>query len=133
MLALQSALFSSTIALLRREGGATFGEWQPYALIVASLLGGFLVQNAYHAGPLATSMPVMDVALPLGGIALGVALFGEQVRTSAPALASGSLGIAMLLAGIILLDTSPLIRREQRMEREEQDRTEAREQATRDT
>jgi drug/metabolite transporter (DMT)-like permease len=132
VLALQSALFGSTIALLRREGAATFGGWEPYALIVASLLGGYLVQNAYHAGPLAASMPVMDVTLPLGGIALGVGLFGEQVATGPVALAGGSLGIAMLLAGIILLDTSPLIRREQRMEREEQDRTEAREQAGRD-
>ncbi len=132
VLALQSALFSATIALLRREGAATFGGWEPYALIVASLLGGYLVQNAYHAGPLAASMPVMDVVLPLGAIALGVGIFNEQVRTSALALTGASLGLVILLAGIIALDTSPLVRREQRIEHEEQDRVEAREQATRD-
>ncbi len=132
VLALQSALFGATIALLRRDVTVAFAAWQPYALIVASALGGFLVQNAYHAGPLAASMPVMDAALPLTGIALGLGLFGEQIRTSALALTGTSVGLVLLLAGIIVLDTSPLIRREQRIESAEQDATAEQERATRE-
>nr|MDQ3827677.1 DMT family transporter [Actinomycetota bacterium] len=64
VMALQSALFAATIAELRRDIGHTFLTWQPYALIVASFTGLFLVQNAYQAGPLAASMPVMDAVLP---------------------------------------------------------------------
>jgi drug/metabolite transporter (DMT)-like permease len=81
VMALQSALFAATITELRDNIGHTFVTWQPYALIVASLTGMFLVQNAYQAGPLAASMPVMDAVLPLVSVGLGIGLFGEHVRT----------------------------------------------------
>lgn len=123
VLGLQSALFSATITLLGQSVAGTFTAWQPYVLIVASLLGGFLVQNAYQAGPLAASMPVMDAALPLSGIALGVGLFGEHVRTGALAVTGTSIGLGLLMLGIVMLDTSPLVRREQRIESAEQEET----------
>jgi drug/metabolite transporter (DMT)-like permease len=133
VLGCQSALFSATIALLRQDLAGTFSAWQPYVLIVASLLGGFLVQNAYQAGPLAASMPVMDAALPLTGIALGVGIFGEQIRTGALALTGTATGLILLLVGIVLLDTSPLVRREQRIERAEREQTARQEAAREDT
>jgi drug/metabolite transporter (DMT)-like permease len=128
VLALQSAIFAATIALLRRDVLGTFVHWQPYALIVVSFLGLFLVENAYHAGPLAASMPVMDAALPLVGISIGVALFNEQVRTGALALTGTAIGLALLLIGIVLLDTSSLIRRQQKTEHEEKEETAEQEQ-----
>lgn len=130
VLALQSALYATTIELLRDDIWQTFSHWQPYALIVASLFGAFLVESAYAAGPLAASMPVMDATLPLVGIALGVALFDEQIRTGALALAGAAVGLALLVAGIVALDTSPLVRREQRYERAEKLQTEHAEQIT---
>ncbi len=133
VLGCQSALFGATIALLRQDLAGTFSAWQPYVLIVASLLGGFLVQNAYQAGPLAASMPVMDAALPLTGIALGIGLFGEQIYTSALALTGTAAGLVLLLAGIIALDTSPLVRREQRIESAEKEQTAREEAAQEDT
>lgn len=123
VLGLQSAIFAATIALLGKGLGQTFTSWEPYVLIVVSFLGMFLVENAYHAGPLATSMPVMDAALPLVSIAIGVALFNEQIRTGALALTGTALGLALLLIGIVGLDTSSLIRREQQVEHEEKDET----------
>lgn len=123
VLGCQSALFGATIALLGKSVAGTFSAWQPYVLIVASLLGGFLVQNAYQAGPLAASMPVMDAVLPLTGIGLGIALFGEQVRTDPLALTGATAGLVLLLVGIVMLDTSPLVRREQRIERAEKEET----------
>jgi hypothetical protein len=119
VMALQSALYDTTIAELRRSIGHTFVTWQPYALIVASFTGMFLVQNAYHAGPLAASMPVMDAVLPMVSIGLGVGLFGEHVRTTAWGLVGAAAGIIALVAGILLLDTSPVVRRQQRQERKE--------------
>ncbi len=79
----------------------------------------FLVQNAYQAGPLAASMPVMDAVLPMVSIGLGVGLFGEHVRTTAWGLAGAAAGIVALVVGIVLLDTSPIVRRQQRQERKE--------------
>jgi drug/metabolite transporter (DMT)-like permease len=119
MMALQSALFAATIASLRADIGHTFLTWQPYALIVASFTGLFLVQNAYQAGPLAASMPVMDAVLPMVSIGLGIGLFGEHVRTTLFGLAGAAAGIVLLVTGIIMLDTSPVIRRHQREEREQ--------------
>lgn len=115
----QSALFSSTITMLRQDPAGTFAGWLPWALIVASLLGLYLVQNAYQAGPLAASMPVMDAALPLVSIGLGIGLFGDSVRTSPLPLAGACAGIALLVAGIALLDTSPAVRRQDDAERRE--------------
>jgi drug/metabolite transporter (DMT)-like permease len=119
VMALQSALFSATIASLRADIGHTFVTWQPYALIVASFTGLFLVQNAYQAGPLAASMPVMDAVLPTVSIGLGIGLFGEHVRTTLFGLTGAAVGIVLVVTGIIMLDTSPLVRREQQKERKQ--------------
>jgi drug/metabolite transporter (DMT)-like permease len=117
---LQTALFAASLHLLAHRGWGTFTRWEPYGLIAASLLGGFLIQNAFQAGPLAASSPVVDSTLPLVAIGLGVLVFGERVNTSALALAGGCAGLALLLAGIVALDTSGVVREQQR--REKQDR-----------
>jgi len=124
VMALQSALFAATIAELREDIGHTFVTWQPYALIAASFIGLFLVQNAYQAGPLAASMPVMDAVLPMVSIGLGVGLFGEHVRTTAFGLAGAAAGIVLLVVGIVALDTSPVVRRQQCQERQQRRHTE---------
>lgn len=132
VMALQSALYDATIASLRHNIGHTFVTWQPYALIVASFTGLFLVQNAYQAGPLAASMPVMDAVLPMVSIGLGIGLFGEHVRTTALSLAGATAGIVLLVTGIVMLDTSPMVRRQQREEREQRgDREQSDDSATR--
>lgn len=115
----QSGLYSSTIAMLRHDVGGTFASWQPWALIVASFLGLYLVQNAYQAGPLAASMPVMDATLPLVSVGLGIGLFGETVRTGTPGLAGAVVGVVLLIVGIVLLDTSPNVRQEDEVEQQE--------------
>lgn len=119
VMAFQSALFAATIASLRDDIAHTFVTWQPYALIVASFTGLFLVQNAYQAGPLSASMPVMDAVLPMVSIGLGIGLFGEHVRTTPFGLAGAAAGIVALVIGIVMLDTSPVIRRHQREERKQ--------------
>jgi hypothetical protein len=118
---LQSALFSASLHLLGSRGWETFARWEPYSLVVASILGGFLIQNAFQSGPLAASSPVVDATLPMVSIGLGVLVFGEHVRTSVPGLAGAGVGLALLVAGIVALDTSPVVREEQRREKEGQD------------
>ena len=118
---LQSALYDATITLLPQGFLQVFLTWEPYALIAVSLLGAFLVQNAYQAGPLAASTPVMDSTLPLVAIGLGVGLFGETIRTAPWALAGTGLGLVLLIAGILVLDASPVVRRQQRIDERERD------------
>jgi drug/metabolite transporter (DMT)-like permease len=121
---LQSALYAATIALIKKEQLALFATWEPYALIIASLIGAFLIQNAFQSGPLAASTPVIDAILPLVAIGLGVGLFGEHIRTTFLGLAGASVGLVLVLAGIVALDTSPVVRREQRLQEQEQEQEE---------
>ncbi len=121
VMGLQSALYSSTIHMLGKDMWGTFLHWEPYVLVVASLLGAFLIQNAFQSGPLAASTPVIDATLPLVAIGLGVGIFNESVRTSTLGLLGGTVGIALVIAGIVGLDTSPVVRKEQQIEREERD------------
>ena len=122
---LQSALYDATITTIRQDTWQVFLVWQTYALVVASFLGLFLIQNAFQSGPLAASTPVIDAVLPLVAIGLGVGLFGEQVRTSALGLIGAGAGIVLLLAGIVALDTSPVVRKEQRIEEQEREEADA--------
>lgn len=124
---LQSALYAATLAYLRKDLWGVFLHWETYALVVASLIGMFLIQNAFQSGPLAASTPLIDSVLPLVAIALGVGLFGESIRTSWWGLFGATLGLALLIVGIIALDTSPVVRKEQRLEQEEQQQTAERE------
>ena len=123
LMALQSALYDATIELLRKEHWGLFAHWETYALVVVSVLGMFLIQNAFQAGPLAASTPVIDATLPLLAVALGVWLFGEHIRTTVLGLGGAALGIVLLVTGIVLLDRSPVVRKEQRIEQKEQEKT----------
>lgn len=125
---LQSALYDATITILRAGFFQVFLHWETYLLIAVSLLGAFLVQNAYQAGPLAASTPVMDSTLPLVAIGLGIGLFGETIRTGPLALAGAATGLVLLLVGIVALDTSPVVRKQQEID--EQEREETRESGT---
>ncbi len=129
VMGMQSALYAATIALMKQQHWGLFSHWEPYTLIVASLLGAFLIQNAFQSGPLAASTPVIDATLPLVAIALGVGLFHEPVRTSTLGVVGAAAGILLVVVGIVGLDTSPVVRHEQRIEREEQEKNAEDEQA----
>jgi drug/metabolite transporter (DMT)-like permease len=119
-LAAQSALLAATVALFKKGIVTALSTWQPYAMGVVSFVALTLVQSAYQAGPLAASMPVMDAANPIVGIAIGLAVFDEKVAISGWHLPGAIIGVALLVTGVILLDTSPLVLRVQRIEEEEQ-------------
>lgn len=120
ILGMQSALFAATIALIHTGWVTALTSWEPYALTVASFLGLFLVQNAYQAGTLAASMPVMDLTVPLTAILIGILLFNEVIRTAPLAVAGALIGVGTAVTGIIMLDLSPVVRREQRIESQRQ-------------
>src|SRR5205085_939039 len=121
LMALQSALYKATITALERDKFGVFTHWQAYALIIASFLGLYLVQNAYQAGPLAASMPVMDAVLPTVAIALGIGLCGEPINTRWPRPAPLMLSVALaVLAALGNAAASVLQRKADREEPEGQ-------------
>ncbi|MCH0541464.1 DMT family transporter [Streptomyces sp. MUM 203J] len=107
----QSVLLDATVDRLGAGPVAVLTAWQTYLLVVASVAGLVLIQSAFQAGPLAASMPAIDATEPAVAVTVGVAVFGETVSTEPLALSLTAVGVAVLLAGIVLLDTSQLFRK----------------------
>lgn len=106
---LLAALTKASTHLLS-EGAATFfTSWQPYTMAVVAVIGAIVQQSAFQAGPLPASLPVMDAVEPTVAVCIGVFAFNEHLDTSVLALALATAGVVMLLAGIVVLDRSPLI------------------------
>jgi hypothetical protein len=86
-----------------------FVHWQTYGVIAFGLLGLFLTQNAFHAGPLAASQSTLVLVDPLVSICMGIALFGDSLRTSGPYGPLEALSLLVMFMGAVFLSNSPLI------------------------
>jgi drug/metabolite transporter (DMT)-like permease len=111
VMGIQSMLLAATVDTVAHDVVALFAAWQTYLLVGASIAGLLLIQSAFQAGPLAASMPVIDATEPLVAVTVGVAVFGETLRTGWLPTSLSALGVAALVCGIVLLDTSPLLKR----------------------
>ncbi|CAL9426904.1 DMT family transporter [Streptomyces sp. Tu 3180] len=105
----QSVLLASTVDRLRHGLLAALAAWQTYALVVASVGGLLLIQSAFQQGPLAASMTVLDATEPVVAVTVGTVVFGEAIRTGWPVSAATVAGLALVGAGIVALDTSPVV------------------------
>lgn len=115
----QSALLDVSLVHLHQGVVAVLTSWQTYVLIVASVLGGWLIQAAYRDGPLAASLPMLDAGEPTVAILIGVLLFGEQLQSGPVRLPLAILGLVLVLVGIVVVDNSPTVQRVAREERHE--------------
>ena len=86
-----------------------FLSWPPYAMAGAGLVGVFLAQNAFHAGPVTASQSALVVVDPLVSIAIGIGLFGDHVQTAGGRLIGEILAMLVLFAGVLSLSRSPLV------------------------
>ncbi len=86
-----------------------FEHWQTYGVIVFGLLGLFLTQNAFHAGPLAASQSTLVLVDPLVSICLGIALYGDTLRTGGAYGPLEALSLLVMFMGAVFLSNSPLI------------------------
>jgi uncharacterized membrane protein len=84
-------------------------HWQTYGVIVFGLLGLFLTQNAFHAGPLAASQSTLVLVDPLVSICLGIALYGDTLRTSGAYGPLEAVSLLTMFMGAVFLSNSPLI------------------------
>ena len=115
----QASLLKATIAPFEHGVSHALESWELWATLVTAVLGLLLVQSAYEAGPLATSMPALDAIEPAVAIVFGIVLFHEAARTGLALVGAGA-GIAALLLGVVLLDTSPVIKCLQKAQRTHQ-------------
>ena len=100
---------SITHSLARAGLWGTMATWQPYTLTLVVIVGETLAQSAYQAGPLAAALPVIDTLEPSVAVVIAVTAFGETLNYSVGALALEAAGIVTVVAGIVMLDRSPVI------------------------
>ena len=105
-----SAALTKAITTYVTEGwGHVFIHAQPYLLAVTGIGTVFLIQNALHAGPITASRTTMVTINPIVSIILGVTLFADRLRTGPGWISLEVLGLATLIAGVVILARSPLV------------------------
>src|SRR6185312_3641827 len=72
----------------------------------AGIVGLWLMQNAFSAGPLHASLPTMAAGEPVAGIALGIVVFGDRIQVTPGMLAIEAGGIAALIIGVVAVARS---------------------------
>ncbi|MFF1511234.1 DMT family transporter [Streptomyces sp. NPDC058326] len=108
MLALLDGLTKSTAGRIRADGLGILFHWEPYALMTVGVTSLVLSQSAFQAGSLAIALPIIDTLEPIGAVAIGVAVFGEQLALTTWALTVQMVGAGAAVTGIVLLGRSPL-------------------------
>ena len=103
-----TAVYTKGFAARFAHGGVTavISSWQLYACAAAGIASLWLLENAYHAGPLSAAQPGISLADPLAATTWGVFVFGEGVRTG-PVLFLLALPAAAVIAGAAALIRSP--------------------------
>jgi drug/metabolite transporter (DMT)-like permease len=82
--------------------------WPGYATIATSVVGLWLMQNAFNAAPLHASLPAVTATEPVAGIVLGVVVFGDVVHVSVWLLAAQAAGLAAVVGGAVLVARAPV-------------------------
>jgi uncharacterized membrane protein len=107
--AFTAALIKTVSNYVANDWVTMFFHWQTYGVAVFGLLGLFLTQNAFHAGPLAASQSTLVLVDPLVSISLGIALYGDSLRTSGPYGPLEAISLLVMFLGAVFLSNSPLI------------------------
>lgn len=106
---LQDGFTRTAVLRLEEAPGALVRLWQAYAVVGIALVVILLAQSAFEAGPLRRSLPALVAGEPLTGIAFGVVVFGDRLRTGPLALAFEVAGLVGIVVGVYLLASSLLL------------------------
>ena len=104
---IQDALTRQTLEILQAHSvSALLTAWPPYCLLATGIVGLWLMQNAFSAGPLHSSLPTIAAGEPVAGIILGIVVFGDRIQITPGMLAIEAGGIAALIVGVVLVARS---------------------------
>lgn len=109
MFAFTAAIMKEMNGFINRGWSGVFVSWPPYALAASGLAGMFLAQNAFHSGPVTASQSTLVIVDPLASIAIGIGLFGDQLRTAGGRGPGEAIGLLILVVGVFSLARSPLV------------------------
>jgi hypothetical protein len=108
------SLAKAAVDVLSMRGVGILATWEPYALLLAGLVGALLGQSAFSSGALSLSLPVIDILAPITAVVIAATVFGEQFASSAGALGLQMAGGATAVAGIAVLSRSSIVAAETR-------------------
>lgn len=83
--------------------------WQPYVLVGSAVVGFVLAQNAFQAGRLDASLPILTISRPVVAGMIGVLAFHEKMASSPLAVAIELAAVAAMIFGVVTLAHSPLV------------------------
>ncbi|WP_445283767.1 DMT family transporter [Streptomyces sp. DSM 118148] len=107
---LQDSLTRISSRIVSRHGIAVlFAHWQPYVVACLGVTGLVLVQTAFQAAPLRSSLPALTAAQPLAGIASGVGIIGDRLQATPGALTVQTVGLMTMVIGIVLIGRHPCV------------------------
>ncbi len=107
--ALTAALTKLVMEQLNFGIGYVLTHWALYGLIVAGLISVMVMQSAYGAGPLAISLPAIEIADPTLSVVFGIFLFGDSVAHNGINMVFEILGAIVVVIGILLMTSSKRI------------------------
>jgi drug/metabolite transporter (DMT)-like permease len=84
-------------------------SWPGYSLIGVSLVGLWLMQSAFSAAPLHTSLPGITATQPVVGIVMGIVVFRDSLHISPEALGLEAAGLVALLVGVVMVARAPAL------------------------
>jgi hypothetical protein len=109
-LGLLSVLTKLTMRDFENRGLGGFATLAPWAVITVGVFGLWLAQTAFRSGPLAVSLPLIDIGEPLVASLVAVMAFGERLGSLTPSMSTGlALAAGIIAGGVVLLDHSPLV------------------------
>ncbi|MER5598690.1 DMT family transporter [Streptomyces sp. NPDC002265] len=119
VLAAAAAIGNALTAALLKSAAGTFADaglpaflrsWQTYGFALTGIAAVVLLENSLQAGPLAAAQPALTVGDAAVSLALGVFLFGEEIRTGWW-LVPEVLGAVLIVLGVLDLSRAvPRIR-----------------------
>ena len=107
---IQDALTRQTLQILQLHGiSGLLQSWSAYCLVATGAVGVLLMQNAFNAGPLHSSLPTISAGEPIAGILLGIAVFGDRISLTPASLALQAGGLFVLVVGVVLVARAPAL------------------------
>ena len=107
-----AAAFTRTVAHLATAGPGSAGHtliqvmatWQTYGLLAVGIGSLLLSQTAFQGGPLGWSLPALSAVDPVVSIVIGALAFSEPIRSDPLGVAAETVGLGLMLGGILLLN-----------------------------
>ena len=106
---LLAAVTKTFVTMLSLHGASALLTWVPVALLVAGAGGYLLAQSAFQAGPLAASLPAIDLFEPVVAVLVGMFVLHERIALQGVAPLVEVAGAALAVLGVVTLGCSPMV------------------------